>query len=371
MMAAAIERLLLKRRHKYFNRGHPPTIVCNCWVSAGERVHSMFMQVSDDVLMKRYDAFLLLSFGGPEGPDDVMPFLRNVTRERNVPDERLQSVADHYNHFDGVSPLNRRLLVAIQEGFTARGLDLPTYWGNRNWHPMLKDTVAEMAVQGVRRAITLVTSAYSSYSGCRQYIQDIENARRSVGEFAPVIDKIPPFWAHPMFLRANEQQVLVALEELGDYDGASTFIIFTAHSIPETMATNCDYEHQLRSIAGQLAAEIGTVNYALAYQSRSGPPSQPWLQPDVCDVIRHATVRGARRFLIHPVGFVADHMEVLYDLDVEARQLCEELGVEMVRSSTVGTHKDFVNMICDLVQGYVEGTEELIPCPTTCCPSGQ
>lgn len=299
-----------------------------------------------------YDALLVVSFGGPEGIDDVMPFLENVLRGRNVPRERLLVVARHYELFGGVSPINeqnRNLIRRLQEELKAKGPRLPIYFGNRNWHPMLADTLATMRADGIRRALAFVTSAYSSYSSCRQYLEDIERARHAVGPDAPRVEKLRAFHNHPGFIEANVGNGRQALEQIPEERRAATQVVFTAHSIPESMATNCDYVAQLEETSRLVAAGLGVEDCRLVFQSRSGSPLQPWLGPDVCEYLRELKGRGARDVVVAPIGFVSDHMEIVYDLDTEAMRLCRELGLNMIRAATVGTHPRFVEMIRELV----------------------
>jgi protoporphyrin/coproporphyrin ferrochelatase len=301
--------------------------------------------------VSRYDALVVVSFGGPEKHEDVIPFLENVLRGRNVPRERMLEVAEHYYHFDGRSPINdqNRALVAALRDAT----HLPVYWGNRNWHPLLADTVRHMRDEGVRRAIAFATSAFGSYSGCRQYIEDIDRARAEVDN-APQIDKIRPFADHPQFIEAMIDRVRVALAEL-----PQGRLIFTAHSVPVAMAQASPYVAQLEAACAAVASGIGRAEWKLVYQSRSGPPGQPWLEPDICDHLRE--VRSDA--VIVPIGFLSDHMEVLYDLDTEARAVCEELGVRMVRAGTAGTHPAIVRMIAELAE------TEPPRCAAECCPA--
>ncbi|MGE0755861.1 MAG: ferrochelatase [Pirellulaceae bacterium] len=334
--------------------------------------------------MPDYDALVLLSFGGPESRDDVIPFLENVLRGRNVPRERMLEVAEHYYHFGGVSPINaqcRQLLGAIQAELAEHAISLPVYWGNRNWHPFLSDTLQQMRADGIRSALGFATAGYSSYSSCRQYLDDIERARAVVGEGAPEISKLRPFFNHPGFIATMVDQSRRALARVPQERHGSTEIVYTAHSIPLSMARSCDYEQQLQEVARLVQAELGKLPHRLVYQSRSGPPSQPWLEPDVGDYLRQLAAAGRTTdVVIVPIGFTSDHMEVLYDLDTEAQQICADLGLKMVRAGTAGTHPRFVGMIRELVQerllrlppsfvGTLGPRPE--PCVANCCPSGR
>lgn len=330
-------------------------------------------------MQKKYDALLVVSFGGPEGPDEVMPFLENVLRGKPVPRERMLEVAEHYQHFGGVSPINqqnRELIAAVQADFEAHGLELPVYWGNRNWHPLLPETFKQMKADGVQRAVAFFTSAFSSYSGCRQYRENIRAAQDEVGEDAPQVDKLRMFFNHPGFIQPMAELTREAMTKLADPQAAT--VLFTAHSIPHSMASNCRYEMQLREACGLVAERAGIANWELVYQSRSGPPTQPWLEPDVCDVLRERHEAGKlESAVIIPIGFISDHMEVLFDLDTEARELCDDLGVPMVRVPTVGVHPRFVQMVRELVVERMEGHGDrpalgsLGPshdvCPVDCC----
>jgi ferrochelatase len=299
-----------------------------------------------------YDALLIVSFGGPEGMDDVFPFLENVLRGRNVPRERMVSVAHHYEIFGGVSPINeqnRKLIAALEQELETNGPHLPIYWGNRNWHPMLADTMRQMATDGIRHALAFVTSAYSSYSSCRQYLEDIARAQEAVGAAAPRVDKIRAFYNHPGFIEANVANVSLALEQIPAARRAGTQIALTAHSIPLSMAQNCEYETQLHEASRLVAEGLRHDLWRLAFQSRSGPPTQPWLEPDICDYLRELKNAGVTDVVVAPIGFVSDHMEVVYDLDTEARQLCQKTELHMVRAATVGTHPVFIKMIRELI----------------------
>jgi protoporphyrin/coproporphyrin ferrochelatase len=300
-----------------------------------------------------YDAVLIVSFGGPEGPDDVLPFLENVTRGRNIPRDRLLEVAEHYELFGGVSPLNgeiRTLLTRLIAELNAHGPHLPVYWGNRNWHPLLTDVVQQMADDDIRRALAFVTSAFGSYSGCRQYREDIARARQEVGAGAPQIDVIRRFYNHPGFIDSVLDRVRAAREKLPEDRREGARLIFTAHSIPEAMANSGPYEAQLREACRLVAEALPNSHWQLAFQSRSGPPSQPWLGPDIESVVRSVAAEGPdREVVISPIGFLNDHMEVIFDLDVEIAELCEELHLTMIRAETPGSHPRFIEMIRELI----------------------
>ncbi len=318
-----------------------------------------------------YDAFLLLSFGGPEGPDDVLPFLENVTRGRGVPPERLAEVAGHYHHFGGVSPINdqcRALLDAV-----GPRLDLPVYWGNRNWHPYLADTLRQMRADGVRRAVAFVTSPFGSYSSCRQYRDDIATARAAVGEGAPEIDKIRHYHDHPGFVEPFADAVRDAMTP-----GAR--LIFTAHSVPSVMDTHSGphghrYTSQLRESSALVAAAAGVAEWDLVWQSRSGPPHVPWLEPDVNDHLESLAKAGVSAVVAAPVGFISDHVEVIWDLDNEAAATAGKLGLSWRRAGTPGTDPRFVAMVAELVAERVAGGPRCglgdLPtwdvCPVGCC----
>jgi protoporphyrin/coproporphyrin ferrochelatase len=324
----------------------------------------------------KYDALLVVSFGGPEGMDDVIPFLENVLRGRNVPRERMLSVAHHYEMFGGVSPLNqqnRDLIAALKYELETHGPKLPIYWGNRNWHPLLPDTLRQMAANGVRNALAFVTSAYNSYSSCRQYLENIAAARAEVGTTAPQIEKLRAFYNHPLFIEANVEQIRHAQSQL---KGEPSQLIFTAHSIPESMAASCDYAAQLNEAGSLIAEALHSDNWRVVYQSRSGPPSQPWLGPDISDYLRELHRAGIKNVLVAPIGFVSDHMEIVYDLDFEAQNLARELGMTMVRAATAGTHPLFIKMIRELIRERTDnepprlaGTRgpAHVVCPADCC----
>jgi protoporphyrin/coproporphyrin ferrochelatase len=323
-----------------------------------------------------YDALLLLSFGGPEGPDEVMPFLENVTRGRGVPKNRLESVAEHYHHFGGASPINqqcRDLKAAIEADFAANGVDLPVYWGNRNWHPFLTDTLRTMKADGVRRAAAFVTSAYSGYSCCRQYLEDIDRARAEV-EDAPEIDKLRIYYNHPGFVEPMIENTRAAYDRLPADLRDEAALVFTAHSVPIAQPGRASYVAELNEVAGIVAEGRP---WALVYQSRSGPPTVPWLEPDVLDHLEKLRAEGVRAAVIVPIGFVSDHMEVKYDLDVEAAELAGRIGLRIERAATAGTHPRFVAMVRELLRERERddadrpalGTRGPRPdtCAATCC----
>jgi ferrochelatase len=329
------------------------------------------------------DAILLVSFGGPDRTEEVMPFLENVLRGRNIPRERMLEVAGHYYHFGGKSPINdqnRALLAALRALLADQGPALPVYWGNRNWHPLLADTMRQMAADGVRRAFAFVTSAYSSYSGCRQYREDLRRAREAAGPGAPEVLKLRVFYNHPGFIEPMAANVRAAFGRLPAERRDAAALVFTAHSIPIAMAETCRYVHQVEEACRLVAGCAGRPRYRLVYQSRSGPPGQPWLEPDILEYLRELAAAGAARdVIIAPIGFVSDHMEVQYDLDIEARRLCQRLGLNMVRAATAGADPRFIAMIRELVlerMGAIPAKRALGEdgpshdvCPEDCCPA--
>ena len=331
---------------------------------------------------------MLLSFGGPEGPDDVLPFLRAVTRGRNVPDERLAEVAEHYQHFGGVSPINeqnRALLTAVTAEFVTRGIALAPYWGNRNWAPKLADTVAQMRDDGIRRALVFTTSATSSYSGCRQYREDIAAARAAVGPRAPELVKLRHYFDHPGFIEANVAGVRAALGRLPAEVRSEATLVFTAHSIPVSMNVGSGPSGGL--YAAQQAETARLVTEAIrgpgsafefGWQSRSGPPTVAWLEPDINDLLASLAEAGTPAVVVSPTGFVSDHLEVAWDLDVEAAQTAQRLGLPFARAATAGTHPAFVASIAELVLERLAGQAPRslgrlglcgIDCPAGCCPA--
>ena len=329
-----------------------------------------------------YDALLIVSFGGPERREDVIPFLENVLRGKNVPRERMLEVAEHYYHFDGKSPINdhnRALIAALDREFEACGPRMPIYWGNRNWHPLLGDTLRRMRADGVGRALAFATSAFGSYSGCRQYLENIE---RALEEYTPdglEIHKLRTFHNHPGFLEAMADQVRAALEGIPPQRSARARILFTAHSIPKSMATVSPYVAQLEESCHLVCQMLGRPDGKLVYQSRSGPPSQPWLEPDIADAVRELHSQGGLEDLVvAPIGFLCDHMEVVYDLDTEIAGLCRQLGVNLFRAATVGVHPAFISMIRELILERTEGVPQRAAgrmgaardfCAAGCCAS--
>ncbi|HEY7226485.1 MAG TPA: ferrochelatase [Micromonosporaceae bacterium] len=330
-----------------------------------------------------YDALLLLSFGGPEGPDDVLPFLRRVVRGRGVPDERLAEVAEHYHHFGGVSPINgqcRELLGALRPVLDEAGITLPLYWGNRNWTPYLADTLARMRDDGVRRALAFVTSPYGSYSSCRQYLEDIEEARATVGPGAPAVDKVRHYHDHPGFVEPHVDAVRAALAHLPGV--APVRLIFTAHSIPSTMDATSGpdggrYSAQMTQTASLVAsAAAPELAWDLVWQSRSGPPQVSWLSPDINDHLSVLAAEGVQGVVVSPIGFISDHLEVLWDLDTEAAGTAKQLGLGYVRAATPGTDPRFVAMVRDLVRERLDPSTPRVRlgsvpvwdvCPAGCC----
>lgn len=329
---------------------------------------------------RTYDALLVLAFGGPEGPDDVRPFLDHVLRGRRVPPGRVAEVAQHYLHFGGVSPINaqnRALIAALERELRERGLALPIYLGNRNWHPFLNDTVRQMRGDGVQRALVFVTSGFSSYSGCRQYREDLARACESVGPAAPAFDKLRVFYNHPGYIVACASRLTEAREQLSDAARDGAVVVFTAHSIPMAMARQSAYAAQLADAAALVARAAGMSHWRIAYQSRSGSPQVPWLEPDILEALETLRREGAPGVVVQPIGFLSDHMEVLYDLDVEAAARAEALGLPYARAGTVGTHPEFVRMIRQLIEERVMASPIRLAlgargpahdiCPLNCC----
>ncbi len=299
-----------------------------------------------------YDALLVVSFGGPEGPADVDSFLDNVFRGLRVPPETKAHIAKRYEHVGGVSPINahtRAFIKALQLELDAHGPALPIYWGNRNWHPLLPDTVAQMAHAGVKRALAFVTSTFSSYSGCRRYREDLFEATRNVAH-APRFDKLRVPFNHPGFIEAMSDCVGAALDKLPAAQRAGALVLFTAHSLPLSMARGCAYEQQLAASCGLVADALELPRWRLVYQSNNASYGrEPWLEPDIRDALREANAEDIKQVVVAPIGFVCDHMEVVMDLDVDAAAVARELGLSMVRAGTVGTHPAYVAMVRELI----------------------
>lgn len=373
-------------------------------VSGGWQDRTMSDQPADQRATAPYDALLLLSFGGPEGPDDVVPFLENVTRGRGIPRERLKEVGQHYFLFGGVSPINdqnRELLAALREEFADHGGGLPVHWGNRNWAPYLTDTLREMAAAGHRRILTLTTSAYASYSGCRQYRENLADALAALegeGITPPRVDKLRHYFNHPGFVRPMVDATLAALAGLPEDVRAGAHLAFTTHSIPTAAADTsgpveghgdggayvAQHLEVARLIADAVREETGDeLPWQLVYQSRSGAPHIPWLEPDICDHLETLHGEGVEAVVMVPIGFVSDHMEVKYDLDTEATAKAAELGLPVARAATVGADPRFAAAVRELVLERAATERGLAPrrcalgelgpshdlCPVGCCPA--
>ncbi|GAB2673674.1 ferrochelatase [Gordonia jinhuaensis] len=331
----------------------------------------------EDAGQAAFDAVLFLSFGGPENRSEVMPFLENVTRGRGIPRERLDAVAEHYYHFDGVSPingLNRQMIDALSARLDEVGPRLPIYFGNRNWHPFAEDTVEQMYSDGHRRILVFPTSAWGGYSGCRQYHEDIARAVDALADGHPglrpqavVLRKLPQYWDRPEFFAASAAAILAAREELPAEVRGDARLVFTAHSIPISADTTAGppadgghlYSRQVARASAAAAAQAGYESYDQVWQSRSGPPSVPWLEPDICDHLDALAAQGVTAVIAAPIGFISDHLEVVWDLDNEAAERAEELGIAYVRAATVGTDPRFIAMIADLIGEYASGAGDL------------
>ena len=319
-----------------------------------------------------YEALFVVSFGGPEQHDDVIPFLENVLRGKNVPRARMIEVAEHYYHFDGKSPINdqnRAFIEALRADFDAHSLSIPIYWGNRNWTPFIADALQEMHTAGIRRAAVFVTSAYGSYSGCRQYREDIGRAMNATGISNVILEKLPHFCLRHEYTEVMAERVSAALAQIPEPRRASASLAFTAHSIPLSMAESSPYVSQLEESCRNVTESIGRPeSWSLVYQSRSGPPTQPWLEPDILSHLRGLHASGVTDVVVCPIGFCSDHMEVLYDLDTEAKDLCAELGLNLVRAGTAGTHPKMAAMIRAQLADPASATPILARCSGNCCP---
>jgi ferrochelatase len=301
-----------------------------------------------------FDALLLLSFGGPEAPEDVMPFLENVTRGRGIPRERLVSVAEHYLHFGGVSPINginRELIRALEAA-----IDLPVYFGNRNWEPYVEDTVATMRDNGIRRAAVFATSAWGGYSSCTQYVEDIARARAAAGDAAPQLVKLRQYFDHPLFVEMFTEAIGAAAQTVPD--GAR--LVFTAHSIPLAARNRCGtdlYSRQVAYASRLVATAAGYADYDQVWQSRSGPPQVPWLEPDIADHLTALAKSGTTAVIVCPIGFVADHIEVVWDLDNELREHAQDLGIAFARAATPNADPRFAHLVADLLDELRDNRE--------------
>jgi len=331
-----------------------------------------------------YDAILVMSFGGPEGMDDVMPYLENVLRGKNVPEARMKEVAHHYEIFGGVSPINRQteaLTSALEKELRAQGVHTPVYLGNRNWKPYVSDVIRTMQAAGVRKFLAFVTSGFSCYSGCRQYREDLIKACESLGSDAPAFDKVRVYYNHPEFIAVTAENWKSAQGTFPPDRHAHVHTAFTAHSIPLAMSDRSDYLAQLHAACELTAEAAGISNWKLVFQSRSGPPHMPWLEPDIGDHLRELYSQGIREVIVQPIGFISDHMEVLYDLDHEAGDLCKEIGMTMARAATPGVHPRFIGMIAELIRERMDPTRPKRAlgsrgpnhdvCPVNCCSPGQ
>lgn len=330
----------------------------------------------------KYDAILIVSFGGPEGLEDVMPFLDNVLRGKGVPEERKLEVAHHYELFGGVSPINaqnRELVERVTESLSEKGIELPVLLANRNTPPYIPDVLRECHEKGYHNLLAYVTSGFSCYSGCRQYRENLMAAQADLGDEAPVFHKIRTFFNHPLFIEVVSEKVSEAVEQLPEADRTDPHVVFTAHSIPMAMANTSPYVEQLTEAARLVAERLEISHWDLVYQSRSGPPSMPWLEPDICDHLDDLKQKGVRSVVVSPLGFVSDHMEVLFDLDLEARDHAAEIGLKYVRASTPGNDPKMVEMVVELIRERLEDwpdrrTIGRLPakhdfCPENCCPA--
>ena len=343
-----------------------------------------------------FDALLVLSFGGPEKPDDVRPFLENVTRGRGVPPERLDEVVEHYMHFGGVSPinaLNRELIERVRGELATAGLNLPIYFGNRNWHPMVEDTVAQMRDDGISNAAVFATSAWGGYSGCRQYHEDIVRAREAVGAGAPALTKLRQYYDHPLVIDAFADGVRAARAALPEATRGNARLVFTAHSVPIAADKNAGppqlggnlYSRQVAEASRLVADAVGVDDFDLVWQSRSGPPQVPWLDPDICDHLDALSTKDVRGVIVCPVGFVSDHLEVVWDLDTEAKDKAAELGMDFVRAATPGRDPRFAQLVPTLIAEHLAGEPPLrlgvepslgsttngVSCAVNCCAAVQ
>ena len=316
-----------------------------------------------------FDAVLILSFGGPAGPDEVRPFLANVARDRPVPPARLEEVARHYLHFGGVSPLTERTrqqAAGLQQRLRETGIDVPVHVGMRNWHPLLTDVLAEMSRAGVRRVLGFIAAAHHCYSSCGQYKEDVVRVReslRSAGLADVDVTYVDSWYDHPQFIATLVDHTRSALDRLDPALRERARILFTAHSLPRSMAESSRYVQQLETTARRVAEGLGQRDWTLVYQSRSGRPSDPWLEPDICDYLRGTAVRGLPAAVIAPIGLLCDHIEVLWDLDIAAMGVCRERDLPVVRAETVNDDPTFIDMMGDLVRRKFERHQRFPPLP--------
>jgi ferrochelatase len=303
-------------------------------------------------MKNEFDAVMIISFGGPEGMADVMPFLDNVLKGKNVPEARKKDVARHYGLFEGVSPINaqnRELKTLLEKKLKEEGIDLPVYWGNRNWKPYIKDALLEMKQAGVKHALGYITSAFESYSGAQQYLEDIAGARTQIEE-APEVSKLKAFFDHPYFIQVNAERIQNELNKLPSDNLKNVHIAFTAHSIPISMSEVSPYVAQLQQTCQLVVDAVGIKNWKLVYQSGSASPDRPWLTPDINEHLQGLSKQGIKTVIVSPIGFVSDHMEVMYDLDIEAKKTAEDFGIQMLRAKSPGNHPLYVKMIVDLIK---------------------
>ena len=318
-----------------------------------------------------FQAVLLIAFGGPQGMTDIRPFLANVLRGRNVPASRIEAVAKHYELFDGVSPiteLTQKQATGLSDRLTRKGLKLPVYVGMRNWNPYLKDTLLEMSRTGIRRAIGFIMAPHGSFSSCEQYRNNVNEARQSIinsGEADVAITYVASWHTHPGFIKALANQIDLAILALPNNLQQTSQIVFTAHSIPVSMANNCRYEDQLRESCDRVAQTLNHPNWSLVYQSRSGNPADPWLGPDVVDHLRDQHASGLKAAVLCPIGFVVDHIEVLYDLDLEAVRVCEQIGLPVARAAAVNDELNFLDMMTEVVASTSNRYAHATPLPVT------
>ncbi|MCB0272903.1 MAG: ferrochelatase [Bdellovibrionales bacterium] len=329
--------------------------------------------------MMKFDAFFFVSFGGPEGPDEVMPFLNRVLAGKNVPEERKLEVAAHYQKFGGISPINeqnRTLIKNLKSAFEKNNIDLPMYWGNRNSDPLIQDTIEQMRKDKRSNVLCFFTSSFSSYSGCRQYRENIEDVKKNLGLEKMQFSKLRTWFNHPLFIQIIVEDVQKARSELVKKAAKAPFVLFTAHSIPQSMSKQCDYVVQLKETSQLVTNQLHTDAYRLVFQSRSGPPQVPWLEPDICDALDQVKEQGHDAVIVVPIGFVTDHMEVKYDLDVQAKEKASLLDLSFVRVQAPGHNPRFIDLVVDLVLERVHGTAKKVvgtmkpghdQCPIDCC----